>query len=394
MIKSLPVKKNRSLARKRAGAWYYLFHRDTLLATILVFICIFSLARLEVMLGLFDPKDMTAKDFDYNDLAFNLLSKYRNVAVDTGIYLVDIGHMDRPRIAAVITKVSLAHPKVIGVDVLFGRPAGSGQDSALNTSFGESPGTPGDNIFMAKNEKSGYVNFTPGNQHVIRCFNPYLVHGDTSLSFALAIVKAADPVKFRELVARHHAAEVINYRRSEDKFIVIDGNSAQADFTALKNKIVMIGTLDTGYNFEDKHFTPLNTAFAGKSLPDMSGLVIQANIVSMMLDNNYIDHWNSVLNWFFAFLICWLHMGFFIAYFVEKHMWFHLAAKLAQLVSSVVFIYLGLLLFYDFNEQVNMAGALAAIILAVDVLYFYEAGVTWLHHKKGFKTLFHHEYAN
>jgi len=247
---------------------------------------------------------------------------------------------------------------------------------------------------MITGGKKGYVNFTLGSQNVIRQFNPYIVDGDTSLSFSAAVVKAFDPKKYKTLLARSGPAETINYTGTEDKFIIIDGSSDKADFRIARDKIVLIGTIDTGSNFEDKHFTPLNAKFTGKSLPDLSGVVIQANIVRMMMDKNYVNHWNMGLNWFLAFVLCWIHMAFFISYFIEKHVWFHLAAKLAQLVSTVFFVFLGLFLFYDFNEQIDMSGALIAIILAVDVLYFYEAGVVWLHRKKGYKTLFHYDYAN
>jgi len=130
----VPIKKVNPES-KRTSVWQYLFSRDTLLATILVFIVIFTFAKLENAIGLFDPKDITAKDFDYNDLAFNLLSKYKNVSVDTNTYLVNIGNMDRRQIAGVINKVNKARPKVIGVDVLFDHHESASQDSALATVF-------------------------------------------------------------------------------------------------------------------------------------------------------------------------------------------------------------------------------------------------------------------
>jgi len=391
---------------RKTSVWQYLFSRDTLVATILVFVVIFTFARLENAIGLFDPKDMTAKDFDYNDLAFNLLSKYKNIPVDTDIYIVDIGNDDRKRIAAVIDTVCKAKPKVVAVDVLFNQPKNEEQDSALKRIFRtnklvvsayqlDSVKNRSGDTLAGSSGKKGFVNFTLENQNVIRQFNPYIGTPETNLSFSAAIVKAADPGSYQKLLARNHPVETINYAGNENKFIIISGDdSSRTDFNILKGKIVIVGSIATGSNYEDKHFTPLNAAFTGKSWPDLSGVVIQANIVRMMLANNYIKHWAWWLNWLFAFVICWVHMAFFISYFIEKHIWFHLAAKLAQLISSVVFVFLGLFLFYDFNEQIDMSGALIGIILAVDVLYFYEAGVIWLHHKKGYKTLFHHEYPN
>jgi len=390
---------------KNTSVYRYLFKRDTIVATILVFLVIGLFVKIDKELGVFDPKDITSKDFDYNDLAFNLLSKTKNLPVDTSICIVNIGNADRKAIAQIINKVSRAQAKVIGVDVLFGDSVSDGEDTALRSIFHrnkqvvmayllDSAANHIANYFDDTLCKKGFVNFTLQDQNVIREFNPYIIAADTDFSFSTAIIKAADPDRYTDLMARGNKTEAINYTRAENKFIVIDGASQQGDFNIVKNKIVLIGKVASGTDYEDKHYTPLNSKFAGKSMPDLSGVLIQANIIRMELDGNYIHRWRGWQNLLFAFVICWIHTAFFIAYFIEKHIWFHVASKIAQLISSFVFIYLGLFLFYSFNQQINMTQTIVAIILAVDILYFYEAGVTWLHHKTGYKTLFHHEYPN
>jgi len=102
---------------KNTSVYRYLFKRDTIVATILVFLVIGLFVKIDKELGVFDPKDITSKDFDYNDLAFNLLSKTKNLPVDTSICIVNIGNADRKAIAQIINKVSRAQAKVIGVDV-------------------------------------------------------------------------------------------------------------------------------------------------------------------------------------------------------------------------------------------------------------------------------------
>ena len=77
----------------------------------------------------------------------------------------------------------------------------------------------------------------------------------------------------------------------------------------------------------------------------MNGTVVHANIISMMLENNYIKKLPSWVNWLVAILICWLHMSFFIRYYLENHIWFHLVAKIAQLASAIFFAFVGMLLF-------------------------------------------------
>ncbi|MEK7224875.1 MAG: hypothetical protein AAB221_04245, partial [Bacteroidota bacterium] len=142
----------------------------------------------------------------------------------------------------------------------------------------------------------------------------------------------------------------------------------------------------------DKFFTPMNERFAGKSIPDMNGVVIHANIISMALDKSYIKKvplWGNLL---LAIIVCWLHMSFFVHYYLESHIWFHLAAKIAQVLSGILFIWLGIYLYDKYRLKVDMKFSIITILLAVDVIYFYEAWAVWMHKKFGFKTVFkpHH----
>ncbi len=80
-------------------------------ATILVFLLIGGFARLEKVIGILDPKDITSKDFNYSDLAYNLLGKRNATLVDTGIVIVNIGLGGRDKIDSVIQKITSYHPK-------------------------------------------------------------------------------------------------------------------------------------------------------------------------------------------------------------------------------------------------------------------------------------------
>jgi CHASE2 domain-containing sensor protein len=156
---------------------------------------------------------------------------------------------------------------------------------------------------------------------------------------------------------------------------------------------VLLGYVSKDANdIEDKHFTPMNAKYTGKSIPDMNGIFIHANIINMIQADHYIHHLPGWVMVIIAFLLCWLHMALFIKDYLDNHIWFHLLAKIAQIISAVFFVYLGLLCFHSFDTKINMTATLAAIILAVDVLYFYEAFATWLHKKFKFKTIFTHKH--
>jgi hypothetical protein len=99
--------------------------------------------------------------------------------------------------------------------------------------------------------------------------------------------------------------------------------------------------------------------------------------------------WGNIL---LAIMICWLHMSFFIHYYLESHIWFHLAAKIAQVASAIFFVWLGMEIYRRYGLKVDMKLSLVTIIMAVDVIYFYEAWAVWMHKKFHYHTVFkpHH----
>lgn len=216
-------------------------------------------------------------------------------------------------------------------------------------------------------------------------------------SFTSAIIKKYDSSKYNKLLSRHKQVETINYSRRENKYFVIQPEQLSDDLVdtaVLRNKIVLLGYVNSDpADIEDKLFTPMNEKFAGKALPDMNGIVVHANIISMVLDENYINKMPKWTAWVIAIVIGWIHMSLFIRYYLESHIWFHLVAKLAQVFSVILFAYLGIFIFDKFDLKIEMKYTLYVIALAVDVIYFYEAFVGWLHRKYGYQTIFGHHHA-
>ena len=79
----------------------------------------------------------------------------------------------------------------------------------------------------------------------------------------------------------------------------------------LKNKIVILGYIGTPtgneYDVEDKHFTPLNKITAGKSIPDMFGVVVHANIITMLMKHDLMyrvsNFWIGIISFFSTFFM-------------------------------------------------------------------------------------------
>ena len=124
----------------------------------------------------------------------------------------------------------------------------------------------------------------------------------------------------------------------------------------------------------------------------MNGIFVHANIISMALENTYIKKLPLWTNLLISVIVCWLFMSFFIRYYLESHIWFHLVAKIVQVLSGILFIGLSIHLFDRHRLKVDVKWSLIVIIMAVDVIYFYEAWAVWMHKKFNYKTVFkpHH----
>ncbi|MEX1203133.1 MAG: CHASE2 domain-containing protein [Ferruginibacter sp.] len=385
----------------------YLFKKDTILATIMVFVVMGLLALIPINTHVLDPIKMALQDFDYNDLAYSKFNKNGNPSIDTSIVIVNIGEANRSDIASMIQSISTAKPAVIGVDILFNEPKDLFSDSLLLTAFNKES-----NIVLAYNLKveddqvssigflcskianKGFANFVGEEGGSIRLVAPFYKNNEEVYqSFAAAVSQKAYPNAYDALKKRNNVTEAVNYTHTADDYIVVDGetilNDSNYNYNIFLNKLVLIGYISNSkYSLEDKHFTPLNKKSVGKTIPDMEGIFIHANIIQMVKDAGYIKNLPTWINWMIAGLLGWLHMSLFISYFIEKHIWFHLVAKIAQVLSAILFIYIGLLFYYKWNIRINLAPTFVAIILAVDVLYFYEAITAWLHKRFGYHSLF------
>jgi CHASE2 domain-containing sensor protein len=389
----------------------YLYERDTILATAWVFTFILLVKILPMPnLHFFDPMKLALEDFDINDITYSKLKGPDKF--DNRIVIINIGHADREGLAYIIEKAASMNPKVIGLDVYFEGPKESYKDSLLKTVFEKAKNLVaisriewnhhGEGKFLndyydSTHSLTGYGNITGEEGGTIRNFSPYeKINDSIHYSFSAMLVKQYSTEAFKKLKKRHDHNEIINYTRRNNQYLHFTAEELLndgVDESALKGKIVLLGYLSEDENdIEDKVFTPTNEKFAGKSRPDMNGIVVHANIISMILDHNYIKKLPSWVNIVVAILIGWLHMSFFIRYYLEDHIWFHLVAKFAQLLSAVFFVYVGIFLFDKFNMKLDMSLTLVVIILAVDIIYFYEAFAVWMHKKFGYTTVFHQKH--
>jgi CHASE2 domain-containing sensor protein len=394
----------------------YLYERDTIFATIWVFLFIVILGSIPLNLGSMNPVKLSLKDFDFNDLTYSKLQEDNTRPVDKRISVVNIGFADREGIAMMIEKAATYGPRVMALDAFFDEAKDPRQDSILTETFKRHSnlvaaqklivsGPDADTITTAGDYIKGahqyaYVNFFTDKFASVRSYEPFEKDWKKVLysSFSSEIVRLYDSTAFKRLKKRGNSRTLINYTKNQNKIPIIQMDQLMTDnfdSSWVKDRILLFGYIAPENNPEDitdKFFTPMNPKWYGKSWPDMHGIIVHANIISMALDDNYIKKLPLWLNWLIAIVVCWLHMSFFIRYYLESHIWFHLVAKILQVASAIFFVWLGIYLFDKYRLKVDFKMSLLVIVLAVDVIYFYEAFAVWMHKKYNYKTVFkpHH----
>jgi CHASE2 domain-containing sensor protein len=395
----------------------YLYERDTLFATIAVFLFLILLGMIPINFYVLNPMKLALKDFDFNDVAYAKLGKGKDLPPDRRITVINIGQLDREGIAALIEKVSSYNPKVMGLDVYFEEEREPEKDSILRSVFAKTK-----NLVVVSREAydevkhkffilpdyfdsayhlRGYANVDADTVGTVRVYSPFdEIEGKRYPHFTSALVQQYNDTVYKKLEERHKKNEIINYSRRTGQYWLVEpdelfqeSDSSKRMKYLIENKIILFGYVNTSADdIEDKKFTPMNNNFAGKVKPDMNGVIVHANILSMVLDGKFIKKMPKWSAWLVAIVIGWIHMSLFIRYYLESHIWFHLVAKLAQVFSVLFFAYLGIFLFDQFRVKLDMKYTLYVVALAVDVIYFYEAFVTWLHRKYGYQTIFSHHH--
>jgi len=126
--------------------------------------------------------------------------------------------------------------------------------------------------------------------------------------------------------------------------------------------------------------------------PDMYGILIHANIVSMIINNQFINHAPKWLVYLLTLFLTFIYVVVFSYFYVKKHLYFHVAAKLIQLVTFVIILWLVFLLFSKFHIYWPTKYLIVSVILSVDVLYLYEALAVLAYKKLKVKSIFVHDH--
>lgn len=260
-----------------------------------------------------------------------------------------------------------------------------------------------DSIFQA-HAHVGYANLPTGALYqedvkICRSFIPRMdIKGEEQIAFAVQIAMMYDSAKTRELFQRNKEEELVNYRgnvemqdvrtaqRSEElgttnypaMFFALDVDQVfREDFfpELVKDKIVIFGYLGNYFgdpSWSDKFYTPLNKKVAGRANPDMFGVVVHANIVSMILNGDFIDELDEWHQYVIAFIFCYLNIALFFYINAKFPVWFDSVSLVIQLVQIILLMGFTIWIFKASTFKLDLTIAIAAIALAGPTFEFYD----------------------
>lgn len=379
--------------------WSYLW-LDALFCTIFSFIIAGILYLVVINVSILDPFNKAFTDFNFTDIYF---SKFLNKKVSNDVIIVNIKHDDRYQIALAIEKVAKQNPKSIGLDIIFKDLKNSYIDSVLKNSFekhhnlifsfyrNDSTLVKNHSYFNTHYNDEGYINVNLGNQNAtIRNFKGAT---ENSFSFATKIAIKSGYINNDEANAILKSEMPINYFGDMNSFLHFDIDEILSanSIPAMNNAIVLFGYLGTPtgniYDIEDKHFTPLNSSIVGRSTPDMFGVIVQANIIKMLIQNNFITKIPRFFSFLIAFVLCFFFTLIGLRLLKKNKLIYDLTIKILQLLISIILLYISLALI-KVNINIQITPILVLSVIGLGMIKFYKHFLNFLNKRFKWKSQF------
>ncbi|MCS6822440.1 MAG: CHASE2 domain-containing protein [Microscillaceae bacterium] len=385
--------------------------RDSLAITVILFILLWLFSNIPFKFNILDPIQNAFEDFDLTDMVFSHFRDSEKEKVDTNIVLVNIGELDRLSVAAMLNAINQHQPKIVAIDAFYRKDKDPVGDSILMEAFKNTKNL----VLVSKIDKckeetgicdtletshpkfvqyahTGHANLiTKGEGNLTgwwtcRSFSPKEKVRDKNgkiriePAFAVKIAELAAPEKAKRFLARNNPVEWINFKGDAeptdnaptffsvlDHDQVLDSSFAITGKPLIKDKIVMMGYMGKSLqvkDFTDKFYTPLNPIYVGRATPDMFGLVIHANIVSMILNEDYIDDAPFIVNFLIALVLVFITIYTFSYLFKHAGFWYDGITVVIQLFLSIILLALVVFTFNWYQIKIDVTAAVGGVVLA------------------------------
>jgi len=384
-----------------------------------VLLFIWGLSNININSDILNPISKAFEDFELTDVVFSQLRE--NPTVSSDITMVNIGNLNREELAEMINIINEYKPKVIGIDAFFRKPKHSEDpymdsllvagDSALSRAFAKTENLVlvsenFENVSTNKIDSVGYSHsmfvryskpgfadmITKGTDHfksARHCIPKDTLNGKLILSFPSMIAYIYAPQKVKRYLSRNNDTEIINFQGNIDArkegvsanskifLTALDVNQVfdrQFDPSVIKDKIIIMGFMGESLEdntWEDKFCTPLNENYIGRTLPDMYGVVVHANIVAMILKEDYINDmpflWNLGIGLVFIFLNVWL----FSWLHLNTAEWWDGISMIIALIGVLLLSMVTLAIFNLYNYKFDITLMSVALLLSANLIELY-----------------------
>ena len=387
----------------------------TLCASLAVFF-LYLLHHLPVNQLFIDPFSEAIKNHDIMDVGISKFRDHTDPSLfDDNVVILNSEKTNRKEIAEVVQYLTNNGVAAVGIDLIFDRSPHNAIDTMLSEALksdkvvlgyifeemhkGETHsihGETSDDLFLNNKAQMGYVNLATNDGFSVRAFEPYhIIDGIERQSFALKLASKINPELLNITQERHNEVEWINFKRVQPgkinmKFPINETKSVHYAYTSvnqflsdtasytkeyLEGKIVLIGFNgedEDALSMKDRYFTPLNQIYHGRSLPDMYGVVVHANIISMLLTKDFLNEIPEWILYLIGFLI------FFMNYFIfrkldDKKLFTILPlVRVVQLIQFVILFSFCIIMITYFNVKFGFIIIITAVIISFEVYELYD----------------------
>ena len=429
-----------SNSKPKPKSMFRKFWLDVILGTVFIFsvMGLFASVTAFRVFDLFDPIGEAFADMEMTDVVFSQLRE--TPTVDDRVVLVNIGNRSRFEIAMMVDSINQHDPLAIGMDIFFLEP--KLEDSLGDALLAQNLGKVNNLVMPLKalcsdstDACGGQVSWDPFNTNadlahvnlitdakvqedlkMCREFPPSLPIDDTSVpAFAVQLASYFDADRANAFLESAGETEVINYRGN-----IIDYGATEHGnmFFALDHYEILEPYYDVATNqfyrmydpsiitgkiiifcymgehladreaLEDRYFTPLNVKYIGRAHPDMFGGVIHANIITMILNDDFIGQLKAWQSWIIAIIICFVNVMAFSWVYKKIPRWYDGVTKLIQLLEFGTLVFLMIYVMEFFSLKLDLTYALFAVALVGDGLEVYYGVVKNSFTREGRKELF------
>lgn len=329
-----------------------------------------------------------SSDVEVSDFYNRVRAGGSRKSLDDNIVIINIDTVyERDDIAMLLSQVADANPKAICLDVIFEEEKEPESDMILAEVMSTTPHLVVSQRYsdadiaptadftqeFSPETARGMANLTSAKAHgLVREATPFFGNKKQYPSLAAAMLKEVDPKSYDYLKSRGGEDEMIRFQ--PDEFYVAEPNEVWEDPSILTGKIVFMGTIkEEG----DLHPTPLSD--------DYPGVIIQANILSMMMQRDYTSSNSEAYNTLLLLISCLLMTVLYVYLDAAQNF----VMRILPIIWMGIVLFLGCWAFNNFGIYLNapytmIMSALALFVL--DIWYAFEGPVArlWqkIRHKK------------